>query len=266
MPTPKDSSARRGSRSTSSTGSTSGQSSDLGTTTSSSTPSSVTTGTTSSGDLSSSGYQSAGIPESSGSSSSDMGSQTESSGSGGGVRQFIRNTTYQQLGSQKQKAAEGLGSIAQAVRNSTDKLRESGQPAAADYANRAADQIERWTNSLRDSDLEDMIRELEQFARRQPTVFLGTAFGLGLLAARFLKSSGERSGAPYGGSAPMRGRYRYDERYSSQGFAGSSGTSSGYPSGSLGSQSTSSDLLGQPSPDISGTQSSSGGSTSTFGS
>jgi hypothetical protein len=38
-----------------------------------------------------------------------------------------------------------------------------------------------------------MIQEVERFARRQPALFLGGAFTLGLIAARFLKSSSEVS-------------------------------------------------------------------------
>jgi hypothetical protein len=34
-----------------------------------------------------------------------------------------------------------------------------------------------------------MARDLEGFARRNPALFFGAAFGLGLLAARFLKST-----------------------------------------------------------------------------
>jgi hypothetical protein len=69
-------------------------------------------------------------------------------------------------------------------------LRDGGQPQMADYVNKAADGIERWATQLRQQDLEDAVRAVEQFARRQPALFLGVAFGAGLMAARFLKSSG----------------------------------------------------------------------------
>jgi hypothetical protein len=35
-----------------------------------------------------------------------------------------------------------------------------------------------------------MVGEVERFARRQPTLFLGIAVAVGFLAVRFLKSSG----------------------------------------------------------------------------
>jgi hypothetical protein len=36
-----------------------------------------------------------------------------------------------------------------------------------------------------------MVRNVEDFARRQPALFIGGAFMLGLLGARFLKSSAQ---------------------------------------------------------------------------
>jgi hypothetical protein len=82
-----------------------------------------------------------------------------------------------------------LGSLAGAVRGMTQPLRDGGQGQMADYVNKAADGIERWASQLRQQDLEDAVRAVEQFARRQPAMFLGVAFGAGLIAARFLKSS-----------------------------------------------------------------------------
>ena len=41
------------------------------------------------------------------------------------------------------------------------------------------------------ADVREMMNEVEDFARRRPAVFIGSAFAVGLLAARFLKSSRE---------------------------------------------------------------------------
>ena len=108
---------------------------------------------------------------------------------GGGITQTLRDSTYRSIDDQKSRASETLGSLAGAVRGMTHPLREGGQPQMADYVNKAADGIERWASQLRQQDLEDAVRAVEQFARRQPAMFLGLAFGAGLVAARFLKSS-----------------------------------------------------------------------------
>jgi hypothetical protein len=42
---------------------------------------------------------------------------------------------------------------------------------------------------LRDKSLTDVVGDVERFARREPVIFVGGAFLIGLLGSRFLKSS-----------------------------------------------------------------------------
>lgn len=103
----------------------------------------------------------------------------------------------QQAGSkidrQKDEAAGQLQKLAGAVRHLGDELggQDQGPIAryAAEYGRKAADGIERFTNYLEQNDTRAMIREVENFGRRQPALMLGGAFLLGLAGARFLKSS-----------------------------------------------------------------------------
>ena len=115
-----------------------------------------------------------------------------------GLKQTLRDTTYKQIDDRKARASDTLGSIAGAVRGMTQPLREGGQSGIADYVNQAADGIERWAADLKRQDVDDALRAAQQFARRQPALFLGMAFTAGMLAARFLKSSS---------SGPEAGRY-----------------------------------------------------------
>jgi hypothetical protein len=105
----------------------------------------------------------------------------------------LRDTTYRQLDDRKVRASDTLGSIAGAVRGMTQPLRDGGQTGMADYVNKAADGMERWAADLKRQDIDDALRAAQQFARRQPALFLGVAFTAGMLAARFLKSSGGNS-------------------------------------------------------------------------
>lgn len=148
--------------------------------------------------------------------------------SSGGIAQTLRSTTYRSIDDQKSRASETLGSVAGAVRGMSQPLREGGQPQIAEYVTKAADGIERWASDLRQQDLEDAVRAVEQFARRQPAMFLGLAFGVGLLAARFLKSSGDD-----------RGTQRYGSRFNSSPGAGpTSFGSTGVGSTGMGSTGT----------------------------
>lgn len=104
------------------------------------------------------------------------------------AREQMRN----RLEEQKTAAADSLSDVAQAFRSSGEHLRQQGQGAApkmADYAQSAADAVQQVAGYLHDKRVDELTLEVEGFARRQPTVFLGGAFALGFLAARFLKSS-----------------------------------------------------------------------------
>jgi hypothetical protein len=61
---------------------------------------------------------------------------------------------------------------------------------ASTYVDKIAEQTERFAGYLHNNGPREMFTQLERFARRDPTLFLGSAFTLGLVAARFLKSSG----------------------------------------------------------------------------
>ena len=138
----------------------------------------------------------------------------------GGIVAQVKERATAQLSTQKDRATDGLGSFAQAVRQTTGKLREEQQDTVAQYVEKAADQIERLSNSLRDKDVSELLQDAQRFARRQPALFIGGSFAVGLLAARFLKSSSDARTAdeyrapvtsdyssPADFDEPSRGRY-----------------------------------------------------------
>ena len=78
------------------------------------------------------------------------------------------------------------------MRQTSHQLREQDQSSFARYSNQMADKVERASDYLENRNLDELLREGEQFARRQPELFIGGAFALGLLMARFIKSSASR--------------------------------------------------------------------------
>src|SRR5918911_4191915 len=103
----------------------------------------------------------------------------------------------------KSRAAEALGGVAQSLRLSSQHLRDQNQEGTGRYVEKAAQQVERLSSYLQNRDVGEVIDEVEDFARRQPALFLGGAFALGLLGARFLKSS--RRGEAGAGEAETAG-------------------------------------------------------------
>jgi hypothetical protein len=96
------------------------------------------------------------------------------------------------VATRKEQAVENLGSVAEAFRVTGDELRNQDKGAVAQYADKIADQIDRISGYLEERDVDQLLEEAENFARRQPELFLGGAFLLGMLLGRFIKSSGQR--------------------------------------------------------------------------
>ena len=103
----------------------------------------------------------------------------------------VKQRATAQLDSQKGRASDSISSIANAVRGSTSQLREEQHDLLAQYVETFADSLERFSTNLRGKDMNQLLDGARTFARRQPALFVGGSFAVGLLAARFLKSSGQ---------------------------------------------------------------------------
>ncbi len=120
-----------------------------------------------------------------------------------------------QVETQKSRATDQLGHVVKALRQTGDNLRSEEQEKMATYTDKAADQVESISGYLEGRSPQELMQETERFARRDPALFIGGAFALGILGARFLKSSSpsgsgasgssssdsSESGAPQQGSA-----------------------------------------------------------------
>ncbi|MGF1472260.1 MAG: hypothetical protein ACFB50_11035 [Rubrobacteraceae bacterium] len=99
-----------------------------------------------------------------------------------------------QISTQKERASGELQGVARALRSTGEQLREEDQASIGRYADQAAEQFERFAEYLGEKDSEQLLRDVEDFARSRPAVFLGGAFVFGVAAARFLKSSAGQTG------------------------------------------------------------------------
>jgi hypothetical protein len=109
--------------------------------------------------------------------------------SGAALKDRIRQTANTQLNRQKDRATDELGNVARAVRETTQQLRERNQATAAHYIEQAANQLQRVSERLKNKDVGELLSDAQRLARRQPALFIGGAFALGLIGARFFKSS-----------------------------------------------------------------------------
>jgi len=142
------------------------------------------------------------------------GSRAETSGQqiAGSAREQIREvkdqvvnqakTTFQQakdragtsIGESKNQFADQFGTVADALRRTTEHLRSEDQQRIAGLTDTVARQVEQVADYLRNKDARAMRQDLENLARRQPALMIGGALIIGLIGARFLKSSERRGG------------------------------------------------------------------------
>jgi hypothetical protein len=91
----------------------------------------------------------------------------------------------------KDEVASRIGQVAQAFHRTGDQLRGEEQEGPAQFTDAIGNQIDRIATYLQTRDVRGIVNEVENFARRQPALFIGGAFTVGLFAARFLKSSAQ---------------------------------------------------------------------------
>ena len=109
-----------------------------------------------------------------------------------------------QVEPQLDRVADMLQQVADTVRQAGDQVRQD-QPQVASITDAAAGQVEKASSFFRENDMNGVVREIEDVARRQPVLFVGAAVAIGALAARFLKAS------PSSGYAG--GRAGFDNEY-----------------------------------------------------
>jgi ElaB/YqjD/DUF883 family membrane-anchored ribosome-binding protein len=100
--------------------------------------------------------------------------------------------------------------MAQALRRSAEQLREQGDgPQVAGVTEGVAERIERVGGYLDQTSGDELLRDVEDFARRRPWMIAGAGLMVGLAASRFLKASSERR---YDASPrrPYSSRYGYN--------------------------------------------------------
>jgi hypothetical protein len=109
----------------------------------------------------------------------------------------VKDNATTAIDDKKANLAQGLTSVADTLRQVGDTLKPPAgeQPAnkvaelTTQYTESLSQQVEKISGYLERQDLRGLMSDLEGFARRNPAIFLGGAFALGILAARFLKSS-----------------------------------------------------------------------------
>ncbi len=120
-----------------------------------------------------------------------------------------RGRVSEQVDQRSTQAGERVAGTASDVRSIAQELRNQGKDTPANLAEQVANQADRLGDYLKGASGDRILRDVEDFARRQPMLVAAAGLALGFAASRFLKaSSSRRYQSSYQGSD--LGDYRRD--------------------------------------------------------
>ncbi len=91
--------------------------------------------------------------------------------------------------------ADFVAQIARTARGLADDL-DGGAPQLAQMVRRAASSAESFSDDIRDKSVGEFVEATQDFARRQPALFIGAAATAGFVLARLLKAGVVDAGPP----------------------------------------------------------------------
>ena len=98
----------------------------------------------------------------------------------------------QQVDTRSTQAGEQVASFTEAMRGMGDRLRGEGNDLPGQLVHQAAARTEELGRYLREADADRILRDVEDFGRRQPWLVAAAGLAVGVAAARFLKASSRR--------------------------------------------------------------------------
>jgi ElaB/YqjD/DUF883 family membrane-anchored ribosome-binding protein len=109
------------------------------------------------------------------------------------VAEQAKSQTREQLRTQinqrSTQAGEQVSSTAAAMRKTSEHLRVEGKDSVAKVVDGVAERGERLGSYLSRADGDQILRDVEDLARKQPWLFVGGSAVVGFLASRFMKAS-----------------------------------------------------------------------------
>jgi hypothetical protein len=131
--------------------------------------------------------------------------------------QQARSRVRDEVDRRSTQAGEQVRGTADAIRGASSQLREQGNEQGARAVEQAASRMESAGSWLRDSDGDRILRDVEDFGRRNSLVVMAGGLAIGFAASRLLKASSRRRyesssrpSAPYSGNGATTGQVTPD--------------------------------------------------------
>ncbi len=124
-----------------------------------------------------------------------------------------RERLKEQVDQRSTQAGQQINTVADDVRSVAGELRTQGKDSPARYAEQAAEKVQDVGHWLERSDGDKLVRDVEDFARRNPWAVAAGGLVLGLAASRFLKaSSSERYRSSHSGTSGSSNGARFERQ------------------------------------------------------
>jgi ElaB/YqjD/DUF883 family membrane-anchored ribosome-binding protein len=126
-----------------------------------------------------------------------------------------RGMVSEQIDQRSTQAGSQISSTAEDLRSIGEELRRQGNNGPAKLADQVAERAQSVGRYLESSDGDRLLRDAEDFARRQPWAVIAGGLALGFLASRFIKTSSVNR---YGGATSTRSRAQLRSSLESSGY------------------------------------------------
>jgi hypothetical protein len=152
-----------------------------------------------------------------------------------GAASQARGRLSEQVDQRSTQAGERVAGTASDVRSIAEELRNQGKDTPANLAEQVASQADRVGDYLKGASGDRLLRDVEDFARRQPMLVAAAGLALGFAASRFLKASSSRR---YESGYGSYGDRSYDRTYATGSYDTGTSTTSTFETGSAGTYAT----------------------------
>ena len=106
----------------------------------------------------------------------------------------------QHLESGKQAAVNEAEKVAAVMEEASSQFKQNDLQTLADYASEIGLTIKTFADDLRHRSVDDLLKDTQALARRNPTAFLLGSVAIGVAISRFFKASAERQHGTFRGS------------------------------------------------------------------
>jgi hypothetical protein len=106
-----------------------------------------------------------------------------------GAARQAKGRISEQVDQRSTQAGQQINTVARDVRSVAEELRTQGKDKPAQYAEQAAERVQSAGQWLEQKNGDELLRDVEDFARRNPWAVAAGGLVLGLAASRLLKAS-----------------------------------------------------------------------------